>query len=186
MEYCVDFDDLCDNSAHTLDILYKVKVACPEFKVTLFTIPRRTSKVVIDCARSHDWIQLAPHGWRHTRGECLAWGEDEARDKIKRAADMGIDAPVFRAPAWLLDGDVYAACRTLRYTVASHHEYRIPDTGIHEYIYNEHKFAPHVRKIHGHLTPVTDNRIDDMLERGELNFPEGSTFYHPQDIACVF
>jgi hypothetical protein len=187
-QYCVDFDDLCDA---TLDVvegkIVPLIAKYPNIKVTLFTIPTRTSpRTITKVALLKEWVQMAPHGWRHTRGECLAWSDFEAREKIKLAADMGIDAPTFRAPGWLLDAAVYDACDELGYAVASHREHRIEDTLVKEYIYNAANFAPLVTKIHGHLTPVMDNCITDMLRRGELEFPSNAEFVFPQDIACEY
>ncbi len=186
--FCVDFDDYCDATVHELEVLSELKDRFPEIKVTLFTIPQRTSASTIEKAKDlGDWVQLAPHGWRHTRGECLAWSDEEARDKIELAREKGIDAPVFRAPGWLLDADTYTACKKLDYVVASHKTFRIPNTGAREYVYNMHlpggnKF----RGVHGHVTPVSDNYIRDMLSAGQFNFPIDSSFVFPQDVAtCV-
>jgi hypothetical protein len=182
--YCVDFDDFCDTTLDTLDLLEDLKKAHPNFKVTLFTIPQRTSDSSIANAKARgDWLQLAPHGWRHTRGECLAWTCEEAVAKIKDAARRGIDAPVFRAPGWLLDGDVYQACRELGYAVASHSVYRIPNTGVSEYVYNMFRKRD-LTSIHGHLTDCGFGYIKDMHAKGELHFRKG-IFKFPQEVAHV-
>lgn len=182
--FCVEFDDLCDASARRLDLLKDLKEKHPGFQVTLFTIPCRTSAGTIARAKSlGNWVKLAPHGWRHTRGECLAWTDEEARKKIQLARDMGIDYPCFRAPAWLLDGDVYKACDDLRISVASHKMFRLKHTGVREYVYNmpRGKF----RAVHGHLTNCADNFIDDMLRDGRLSFPENAVFTTPNEMAEV-
>lgn len=169
----VDFDDLCDATVDSLLLLDKLKQAHPALKVTLFAIPARCSAQTIALAKSLDakhggsWLQLAPHGWRHTRGECLGWGEEEAFIKIKAAADKGIDAPLFKAPAWLLDGDVYATCRRMNYIV-----YNPGHLGITNY-------------VHGHLTPTTGNYIQDMYKRGELSFSPTQTFLWPQEVVSA-
>ena len=98
---------------------------------------------------------------------------------------MGIDAKIFRAPAWLIDGDVYQACKDLDYVVASHLEYRLPNSGIKEYIYNDPKVKGVVR-VHGHLTNCNvNNFIVDMENNGALDFPKNGEFIYPQDIATV-
>src|SRR3972149_1329288 len=153
MRYCVDFDDLCDNViTESIAVLSDIKAACPEFKATIFTIPQRITDDNIWRIKGigFGWLQLAPHGWRHTRGECLSWTDDEARAKLIAAKDRGIDAPIFRAPAWLIDKDTYDACGALNYIVAAHIDFRISGTGVPEYIYNSH--IPGVKTIHGHLT----------------------------------
>ena len=186
-QYAVDFDDLTDATVDTLDVLLDVKSQYPTFKVTLFTIPRRTSAFTIKQAKSlGDWVALAPHGWRHTRGECFAWTDDEAHAKILAAKDMGIDAPIFRAPGWCLDGHVYEACRALNYVVASHETFRIPNTGVPEYVYNLHLGKKRgIRSIHGHLTPVAGNFIRDMFKDGRLSFPVKSDFIFAHEAGVV-
>lgn len=190
--YIVDFDDLCDNTADELEQLCALKARLPLLKVTLFTIPARTSDDTIEKVREinalalENWIQLAPHGWRHTRGECLSWTDEEAELKIVAAREKGIDAPVFRAPAWLIDAHTYEACKRLNYAVASHDEFRVPNTGVREYIYN-HRVLHRNRftGIHGHLTPVMGNYIRDMVRQGKFELDVSATYAFPQDMAEV-
>lgn len=187
MRYCVDFDDLTDSTATPgLEVLSEIKLACPDFKVTLFAIPQRLTDSTIAKVKEvgAGWIQLAPHGWRHTRGECLSWNDEEARSKIELAAARGIDAPVFRAPAWLLDAHTYEACRQLKYVVASHCQFRVPNTNVPEYIYNYSTNG--WIGVHGHLTPVANNFILKMRDEGKLTFARNATFAYPQDLAEVF
>lgn len=190
--FVCDFDDFCDATIDELDILRKLKGEYPNFKATLFTIPMRTRKTTINTAlglnigHMNKWIQLAPHGWFHTRGECLGWSKDEAVEKIQAAAEMGIDAPVFRAPAWLLDGNTYLACEELGYTIATHEEYRIPSTGVKEYVYNDVRYRlKGTRGTHGHMTNTSDNYIRDMDKDGRLTFPTTNKFIFPQDAHIV-
>ena len=165
----VDFDDMCDGVVDMLPHLSTVKSRYPLFNCTLFTIPLRTSQATIDIvSRLNDehgdkWIALAPHGWRHTRGECLAWTKNEAIDKIQRAAKMGIDEPVFKAPAWLCDGDIRDACTELGYGLYDHPLSKL--RGV----------------VHGHLTPVSGNWIGDMIADGRLQFATSATFTWVRD-----
>lgn len=192
---CADFDDFFDGTVSELQTLASVKRRTPGFKCTLYTIPTRTSSGTIDAAKrwndiaKEEWIQLAPHGWRHTKGECLGWTDEEAAEKIRLAAKMGIDAPIFRAPGWLLDADVYTACGKLDYAVASHKLFRIAKTGVPEYIYN-YRFPGHrnISATHGHLTNADSSTdyIGTLLEHGSLDYKEDAKFVWPQDIAKVF
>jgi hypothetical protein len=191
-------DDLADSTVDSLQYIEAFKVARPAFKVTLFTIPARCSQATLDTARALDakygggWLQLAPHGWYHTRGECLGWTQAEAVAKITAARDCGIDAPIFRAPAWLLDVDTYRACHELGYVVASHTDFRVPrsrrgDLGdVKEYVYNDVRYRlKGTRSIHGHLSPVSGNDIKDMSKDGRLAVPDKHEFIHAQDAAVV-
>ena len=188
----IDFDDLCDHTVDTLDILCALRAKHPNFKATVFAIPARCSpETIAKVTQANElvgekWLQAAPHGWRHTRGECLSWTDQEAEEKISLAYNLGIDATVFRAPAWLLDAHTYEACKRLGYAVASHDEFRIEGTGAREYIYNHRK--KHRKRfigVHGHLTPVMGNFIRDMLDRGDLTFAPDTSFAFPQDVAEV-
>lgn len=189
MRYCVEFDDLCDQTAYTLQVLKAIKGEWPEFKVTLFTIPARTSPIVIEEAKKMgDWIALAPHGWRHTKGECLSWTKEEALSKLRLAAEKGVDAPTFRAPGWLLDHETYAACRELGYTVADHFVYRASQEGDKVYTYNNTAGkAPLVRAVHGHLSrsQYVDNWILKMVQDGRIRFAKESEFLFPWEAAVV-
>lgn len=179
---CVDFDDLCDQTMDRIPTLLELKQKYENFRVTLFTIPMRISDENIKQLEQYkDWMQLAPHGWRHTRGECLAWNADEAKAKIEAAWELGIDAPVFRAPGWLLDGDVYQACQELGYVVASHNVYRVPNTGVPEYVYNIRR-GRSFKAVHGHLTDCGFNYIQHMQEAGDLILPN-YVFRFPQELA---
>jgi hypothetical protein len=188
--YVVDFDDLCDATRSELDILAELKRKHNALQCTLFTIPMRTNPHTIASVQhlntiwGKKWLHLAPHGWRHTRGECLAWTSEETIDKLHLSRELGIDAPCFRAPGWLLESDVSDGCQQLNYTLASHIDHRAPVPNLREYIYND---PAHERKqlmtIHGHVTPVEGNYIKDMLKDGRLDFPADATFSTPWEVA---
>jgi len=183
-QYVVEFDDLCDATAGTLDTIAKVKEKYPDFRTTLFTIPRRTSPEVITKAKGlGDWLYLAPHGWRHTRGECLGWAKEEALTKISLAKAMGIDAPCFKAPAWLIDVEIYDACEELGYVVCDHLEFH-EDSNAKVYRYNDHfNRMKRTTPIHGHLSNCMDNWIEDMAKDGRLTFAKDSVFLTPWEAA---
>lgn len=195
--YCVDMDDLVDGvmlqhwrdkPTLLVDFLAKWEEATPGIKVTFFTIPQRVSDATIRIFKiNFPWIKLAPHGWRHSRGECLGWTSEEAVEKLKAAKDRGIDAPVFRAPGWLLDGETYEACGEMGYTVASHATYHIPHPTVRQYIYNRHDGVEpmRTRRVHGHLTPVSGNHIFDLHADGWLNFKKGDSFVYPWEVSKV-
>lgn len=186
--YVVDFDDLCDTVAdRSLYLLQQVKARHPNFKVTLFTIPDRTSPETVAKFKAHDWIALAPHGWRHTRGECLAWAAYEAEAKLKAAQEKGIDAPAFRAPAWVISRPIYEVCRDLGITVCDHKDEYLSIPGTRVYRYNDpaHR-RPKIRPIHGHLTQCrVDNFIGDMAGDGRLHFADKCEFLYPWEANVI-
>lgn len=185
MLYCVDFDDMCSAVMRHLDILLSVKQRSPQFKATLFTIPKRITDDEISTLKQYDWLALAPHGWRHTKGECLSWTKEEAVDKLQMSKTRGIDAPIFKAPAWLIDQEMYEACREVGYSVASHHMFRVPNTGVPEYIYSLRN-KDKCRGIHSHLTKCAGlQTIKDLYLENELTFTETDTFYFAHEAAQV-
>jgi len=182
LTYVVDFDDLCDSVAdRSLEYLLTLKEKYPEFRCTLFTIPNRTSDATIAKFKAYEWIALAPHGWHHTRGECLTWAYHEAEAKILEAKSRGIDAPAFRAPAWLINRATYEVCRDQQIVVCDHKEQylKVLDTVV--YRYNDPAWRkPKIRPVHGHLTDcAVDNFIGGMMEDGRLTFAKGATFLAP-------
>lgn len=185
LTYCVEFDDLCDTVAdRSLEQLLIIKQKYPQFVCTLFTIPNRTSDDTLEKFKAHPWIALAPHGWHHTRGECLTWPYHEAEAKILLARKRGIDAPAFRAPAWLINRATYEVCRDHNITVCDHLDnfLKVLDTKV--YRYNDPAWRkPKIRPIHGHLTDSTaiENFIGNMLTDGRLSFAAKSEFVYPWD-----
>lgn len=186
LTYVVEFDDLCDNVAdRSLEHLLAIKEKYPPFVCTLFTIPNRTSDANIARFRAHPWIALAPHGWHHTRGECLHWPYHEAETKILGARTRGIDAPAFRAPAWLINRATYEVCRDNDITICDHLDQflKVIDTKV--YRYNDPIWRrPKIRPVHGHLTDcAVDNFIGDMDKDGRLTFASKSEFIYPWNAA---
>jgi hypothetical protein len=186
----MDFDDLCDAVKDRLDDLARLKEQVPQLKVTLFAIPMRCSETLIHRALElgTDWLALAPHGWRHTRGECLAWTDDEAREKITMAREMGLDAPIFKPPAWLADAMVYDALAELDLAIASHRQQLIRHPTVRQYVYNDRQLRRKVVPIHGHLTPVMDNWLVDMLKDGRITpqWLARQKFAWPWEVATVY
>ena len=173
----MDFDDLCDQY-DPYDLLMTLKENEPNVKVTLFTIPMRCSSGLLRRYRSHrDWIELAMHGWWHTTGETLSWTREEALDKMKQAASMGIDAQGFKAPKWIIDPVVYNAAAELGWYVADHksNRWRIPTSGERIFISDLRLRDGKQRRLHGHTRNVCDNGIEEafnlfMLPRGKFEY----------------
>lgn len=96
-----DFQDRYDRNG--LNYLFYWKSKFPKFKITLFTIPEKTSQPLLNLALNTDWIQLAMHGWSHESNfECYHWDYDTAMTYIERVEKMGCFIPVFKAPGWTI------------------------------------------------------------------------------------
>jgi len=105
-------DDFCDHyTRNGLNFILYWKAKYPKFKITLFTIPEKTSKEMLDLVKSmnllcvHNWIEIAQHGWNHESNfECYGWDYDTALAYLKRAQSMGY-SKIFKAPGWSITPD---------------------------------------------------------------------------------
>jgi hypothetical protein len=104
-----DLDDLgYDHDCR--DKLEELKKINPAFKVTLFTVPGKTTIEMLLWASSRDWVELGIHGWMHGDNyECAKWSESEC-DVILKIALMHRFVKVFKAPGWQISDGCYQAC----------------------------------------------------------------------------
>jgi hypothetical protein len=128
----------------------------PNFKVTLFAIPTRCGDQLLGSYDQHkSWIELAVHGWRHARHECLGWTSEETVEKLSRSLDIyqGF-APIFKAPNWEIDNEVYAGCKSAGFAVADHiRNIEILPPQQPNYIYNLRLRNDTFSRLHGHIQP---------------------------------
>jgi hypothetical protein len=104
-----DFDDWSyDHDCR--EKLEELKRINPSFKVTLFTVPGKTTIEMLLWASSRDWVELAIHGWEHESNyECGKWSEDECKIIIDIAL-MHRFVKLFKAPGWQISDGCYQAC----------------------------------------------------------------------------
>ena len=95
-----DFQDRWDRNG--LNFLFWWKTKTPDFKITLFTIPDRTSDILLKLIEPHkDWIRLAVHGWNHESNfECWQWDELKTNAYLDRIEKTGAYIKMFKAPGW--------------------------------------------------------------------------------------
>jgi len=178
----LDFDDLCDTN-DPYDALVKLHERDPNFKVTLFAIPTRCStELLAKYAAISDWCQLAVHGWRHARHECLGWTSEETHDKLQKAQVIypGF-VKLFKAPNWEIDTEVYAGCKAAGFAVADHirNIEILPYQQAH-YIYNIRLRGDKYTRLHGHIQPwagtgLTENANGDGVNPAYL-LPVGTEY----------
>jgi len=112
-----DFDDW--SQAHDCRMeLEKLKEINPKFKVTLFTIPAKTTIEMLEWANWNNyWVELAQHGWKHNSNyECKDWDFETAMYYLSRG--VLLNPKGFKAPGWQISDDLYHACREFGYYVA--------------------------------------------------------------------
>ena len=87
----LDFDDIENKyDRNGLNFLFYWKAKYPKFKITLFTIPEKTSKEILNLVSKFDWIEIAQHGWNHESNfECYGWDYDTASAYLKRGQELG-------------------------------------------------------------------------------------------------
>jgi len=101
--FVVDADDFCtDYWRNGLNILFYWKAKYPNFKITLFTIPQKTSVGFLKLIIPHlDWIELGVHGFSHeTNFEVQHWNEKTTNDHLDYAETFLVYSKVFKAPGW--------------------------------------------------------------------------------------
>lgn len=182
----LDFDDLCDtNDPH--DTLVRLHERDPNFKVTLFAIPTRClPELLSKYAAISDWCQLAVHGWRHARHECLGWTSEETHDKLQKAQAIypGF-VKLFKAPNWEIDTEVYAGCALAGFAVADHiRNIEILPAQPH-YIYNIRLRNDNFTRLHGHIQPWGGTGLTEKADESGINpaylLPVGTEYAFCQD-----
>lgn len=107
-----DFQDRWDRNG--LNILFYWKTKFPKFKISLFTIPDRTSQEMLDLmALNSQWIELCMHGWNHESNfECYGWDYEKTTRFAERTEKFWSDIDrtttvtnyqkIFKAPGWTI------------------------------------------------------------------------------------
>ena len=109
-----DFQTKYDRNG--LGMLFYWKSIYPKFKITLFTIPNRTSDGMLRLMYLHrDWIELAVHGFDHESNfECWNWDYEKTKALMERVENHGeLDmewtypsyTKFFKAPGWMITGE---------------------------------------------------------------------------------
>jgi hypothetical protein len=118
----VDLDDFCEEymTPERWQLLQELRRIYPDFKVTMFTIPGKSSPMWLRRVKEeHSWIEMAVHGTRHEdRSEWLGSG-DEALRRFRWVYNDEIYAKGFKAPWWKLSKEAYVALRQAGFWVAT-------------------------------------------------------------------
>src|SRR3990167_3051761 len=99
-----------DTEAHYerngLNYLFYWKSIYPKFKISLFTIPGKTSKGMVDLLSKHsDWIELLIHGFNHSSNfECFDWDYDKTKELMNYVDERYKSC--FKAPGWTITPDL--------------------------------------------------------------------------------
>lgn len=100
----VESDDTEDHyERNGLNFLFYWKARFPRFKITLFTIPNKTSREMLQLLQKHsDWIELAVHGFNHSSNfECFDWDYETTSELMRPLEGRGFKK-IFKAPGWMI------------------------------------------------------------------------------------
>lgn len=104
----VESDDTEDRyDRNGLNFLFYWKAKYPKFKISLFTIPNRTSREMVKLLEVHkDWIELVVHGYSHSSNfECFDWDYDTTKELMEPLEKRGF-VKNFKAPGWTITPDL--------------------------------------------------------------------------------
>lgn len=119
----VESDDTEDRyDRNGLNYLFYWKAKYSKFKISLFTIPNRTSKEMLDLLMPHmvyqgkrePWIELLIHGFNHSSNfECYGWDYETTKkllEPVVNKKDTQYQKPyykkIFKAPGWTITPDL--------------------------------------------------------------------------------
>ena len=103
----VESDDTEDHyERNGLNYLFYWKAKYPRFKISLFTIPGKTSREMRALLQQHsDWIELLVHGYSHSSNfECFDWDYDKTAELMIPLRDNYVK--FFKAPGWTITPDL--------------------------------------------------------------------------------
>ncbi|MHA1749530.1 MAG: DUF2334 domain-containing protein [Promethearchaeota archaeon] len=191
--FILDFDDFSPIKPG-FDLLRKLKEHFPNFKCTLFTpafnLKIFTKEVSLDkfkywgrlVAENQDWIEIAPHGFSHIRGE---WQVDRKQAEIQIKAcenvfkQLGIKiVKIFKFPYWEGSKEAEEVLKERGYTLAIDRNNPVVYTDIPTYVFNWSIDEPipdyPIVRGHGHIW-LTSNGLDKCFPN-LLKIPQNSEF----------
>lgn len=110
----VDLDDFCEEYMITerWKVLHQLRQIYPNFKVTMFTIPNKSSLQWLRWVKKEfQWIDMGVHGTNHeNQSEWLVSGK-EAIKKFYAVYNEEVFSKGFKAPWWKISKEAYDALR---------------------------------------------------------------------------
>lgn len=112
----VESDDTEDHwDRNGLNYLFYWKAKYPRFKISLFTIPGKTSNEMLELLFPHrKWIELLIHGYSHSSNfECFDWDYDRTKELMQPIIEKKNSYYMepyfkrfFKAPGWTITPDL--------------------------------------------------------------------------------
>lgn len=116
-----DVDDHCDEWNCLPEIL-RLKERYPHFKCTLFTIPEKISRGLLEETAGHkEWIEICPHGIHHVPNEEMkSVNYGQLYTYLTTKIDLSIYTKGFRPPGWFVHTGCIKALNDAGYWCALH------------------------------------------------------------------
>lgn len=117
-----DTDDLHETN-HRLDLLWQLKEANPDFRLTAFAVPAYCGDEFL--ASLPAWIEVAAHGFHHGGRDCgdayeaAQWGYQDTMVVLDRLHDRF--AKLWKSPGWQISDGTYQALLDRGWAVADQH-----------------------------------------------------------------
>lgn len=190
----MDFDDL-SSTKRGYGFLLKLREHYPNFKCTCFATPFSFGYFMRSVPIEHleewgkimseqsDWIEIAPHGFAHLKGEWMITNKKQILIQLKATENLfkriGMDfIKVFKAPYWEYTKEVEEVLMEEGYILAIDRNNPVVRTDIETYVFNHSIDEPipkyHLLKSHGHMWG-TANGLDRCFSN-LLHIPTNSNF----------
>jgi len=200
--YILDADDF-SSIRPGYELLLRLKEHFPKFKITLFTPAFHIKYFLKDVPMTKlekwgrmvqeesDWLEIAPHGFAHLRGEWMTNDRKQidmqlnAMENVFKRIGLKI-IKVFKAPFWEYTEEVEKALLDRGYILAIDRNNPVVRTDIKTYAWNWSIDEPipkyHTIKGHAHIWG-TNNGIDKCFAN-LLKIPQDSEFKFISEFLC--
>ena len=154
-----DTDDLHETN-HRLDLLWQLREANPDFKLTAFCVPAYCPDNFLEALP--DWVEVAAHGFHHGGRDCpdpyeaAKWSYSDTMMVLNRLHERFVR--VWKSPGWQISDGTYDALLDMDWAVADQH-------------YNDHRRPSGLKAhcegdgdhVHTHVQNVCGNGLEETF-----------------------
>lgn len=158
----MDMDDFYIDPANGMNWLFYLKAKYPTFKVTLFTIPLRSTVSWLREVKQLDWIELAVHGFQHDEEETFNLSAAQMNMYLDAIEETNLYTKGFKGANWKVSEELIAILKQRGYWLA-----------VKEKIVDQIPQWPLTdeRAIHGHIWMMETHNKEGILEfKDETDF----------------
>lgn len=154
-----DTDDMHDSN-HKFELLWRLKEANPDFRMTAFCVPAYCPDKFLETIP--DWVEVAAHGWHHGGRHCpdayeaSQWGYTDTIQVLNNLHERF--AKLWKSPGWQISDGTYHALLDQGWAVADQH-------------YNDHRRPAGLKShclgdgdhLHTHVQDVCSNGLAETF-----------------------